>query len=192
MNEFLGENQKDETESSKRLMEEDRKYMKIKKVIENYGILETERIKANTKNKILKLQKKIILEKYEEIKRIKEEAIEKIKRIKKDSKTEQERVKMDMIKKQEKEIEIIEEYVEKEISKIDAKRNKEILKEKIIKAENNEEDYENKKIIPLNEDSDLQEYGKIKKDKNIKKGKKQENEKGKECSKIQPENKKRK
>ena len=168
MNEFLDDNQKDEKENSKRIMV-DEKYEKIKKAFEDYKNKEIERIKTNTKNKIQKLEKKMISEKEEKIKRINE-----------DSKTEQERMKVDMTKEQEIEIEIIEDYVEKELSKIEAKRQKEIIKEKIIEIENNEEDYKNKKIIPLNEDSfDMQEYGENKKDTNIERRKNQENERGK-------------
>ena len=57
MNEILGENQKDEKENSKRVME-DEKYEKIKNAIEDYKNKEIERIKAKNKNKIQKLEKK--------------------------------------------------------------------------------------------------------------------------------------
>lgn len=90
MNEFLGKKQKNETENSKRAMEE-KKYEKIKKAIEDYKNKEIERIKINTINKIQKAETKIISEREQKIKWIDE-----------DSKIEIERMKVYKIKEQEK------------------------------------------------------------------------------------------
>ena len=69
------------------------------------------------------------------------------------------------------------EYADKELEKIDAERKKEILKEKIIKIEYNEEKCENRKLISLNEDSDMRKHEENKKIKMTKnKDKCQENE----------------
>lgn len=130
MNEFLGENKKDETESNRRVME-DKEYVKIKKAIEDYTNKEIERIRENARNKIKKIEEKMILDKEEKSQRIREDANVKIKRIDEDSKTEIERMKADMTKEEEKQIEIIKEYAEEELSKIEGRKQKEILKEKI-------------------------------------------------------------
>ena len=136
----------DKMEKNKRI-DDDEKYAKIIKALEDYKNEESEIIKNNADKRIEKMKERIKLEKEEKMRRIEE-----------DSNIEQERMEIDIRKQQEKEIKIVDEYVKNEIAKIDARKRKEILSKKIMEIEN----YES---IPLNEDSENEGNKKNKKKK---------------------------